>query len=507
MLKRTSARLPLLALLLAHAAACSSYPSATSKEAMAPPPSHYAMAEMTAAPSTEAYQDYGVNPLVDVDKDRFSTFAIDVDTASYAISRRKLVEGALPPVAAVRVEEFVNAFDYAYEAPTSKPFAVHMTSAPSPFVAGHHVLRVGLQAKRPTAKPRVPAHLVYLVDTSGSMQSADKLGLVKKSLKLMTEHLKPGDTVALCTYAGSTREVLPPTGIEDKAEILDAIEQLTSSGGTAMSSGMDNAYALASRTLKKGHINRVIVLSDGDANIGPSSHSEILDRIAKYKEQGITLSTVGFGQGNYKDTMMEQLANKGDGNYFYIDGEAEAKKVFVDQLDSMLEVVAKDVKVQVEFDPKVVKRYRLIGYENRDVADKDFANDKVDGGEVGAGHSVTALYDLELTEGAAKAGLVTVRVRYKSPEGGASEELAFPMEAKSALASFGDSPRDLRLATAIAGFADALRGAPGGPGLDQVLEVANKAAADSKPERELIELIEKAIKLGGPTKRAQVVKE
>ncbi|NUP09291.1 MAG: DUF3520 domain-containing protein [Polyangiaceae bacterium] len=506
-LRRPFALASLLALFVAG---CSggSYQSAAKMAEEPMSPAQYAVADTaaSAAPNTEAYADYGVNPFIDAEKDRFSTFAIDVDTASYAISRRKLNEGSLPPLAAVRVEEFVNAFDYQYAAAKDAPFAVHLAAAPSPYQAGHHVLRVGLQAKRPSARERVPAHLVYLVDTSGSMQSADKLGMVKKSLRMLTDHLKPGDTVAICTYAGDTREVLAPTGIDDKDKILDAIDELSSGGGTAMASGMENAYALASRTLKKGHINRVIVLSDGDANIGSASHEQILDSIAKYKDQGITMSTVGVGNGNYKDTMMEQLANKGDGNYFYIDGEDEAKKVFVDQLDSMLEVVAKDVKVQIEFDPKLVKRYRLIGYENRDVADKDFANDKVDGGEVGAGHSVTALYDIELAEGASSKSLVTARVRYKAPEGGESKELAVTMDPKGFVNEFGDAPRDFRLATAIAGFADTLRGAPAAPGLDEVLVIAKKASNESKAESELVGLIEKAMKLGAPRKRAQIAK-
>jgi len=449
------------------------------------------------APNSEDYKDYGQNPFVTTAEDRFSTFAIDVDTASYSISRRKLNEGALPPKEAVRVEEFVNSFDYRYEAPTDKAFAVHMTAAPSPYVKGHHLLRVGLQSKRPAQRERKPAHLVYLVDTSGSMQTPDKIGLVKESLRLLTQHLKPGDTVAICTYAGDTREVLPPTGIEDKSKIMDALEALTAGGGTAMSSGFDTAYALASRTLKKGHINRVVVLSDGDANIGPSSHEEILRRIEGYKEQGITLSTVGFGNGNYKDTMMEQLADKGDGNYTYIDSAEQAHKSFVQNIESMLEVVARDVKIQVEFDPAAVKRYRLVGYENRDVADKDFRNDKVDGGEVGAGHSVTALYDIELAEGAKDKSLVSVHVRFKAPEGGASEELAFAMAPGSLVQDFADAPRSFRLATSVMGFADTLRESPDAAGLDIALAVARKASEQSKDELELIALVERAIALGG----------
>ena len=454
------------------------------------------------APNTESYADYGVNPDIQTAKDRFSTFAIDVDTASYAISRRKLNEGGLPPKSAVRVEEFVNAFDYHYDAPTDKPFAVHFASAPSPYASGHQILRVALQSKRPTQQARKAAHLVYLVDTSGSMQTPDKIGLVKESLRMLTEQLKDGDTVAICTYAGDTREVLPPTGVADKGKILDALDALTAGGGTAMASGMDTAYALASRTLKKGDINRVVVLSDGDANIGVSSHEDILKSIAQYKEQGITLSTVGFGSGNYKDTMMEQLADEGDGNYTYIDSAQQAHKSFVENLDAMLEVVARDVKVQVEFDPAVVKQYRLIGYENRDVADQDFRNDKVDGGEVGTGHSVTAMYDLVLTNQASGKSLASVHVRYKAPDGGQASELAFVMDPSQAFADMSDAPRSFRLATAITGFAETLRESPHAGGMDITLALAKSASTQSKDEVELVGLMEKAMSLGA--KRAPI---
>src|SRR5262245_39274827 len=327
-----------------------------------------AIAQAPAEPAgTEDYKDYGVNPVTPPEKDRFSTFPIDVDPASYAVSRRKLLQGGLPPYDAVRAEEFLNYFDYAYPAPTQVPFAVHLAAAPPPFTQGHHLVRVALQGKRIAPSERKPVHLVYLVDTSGSMQSQDKIGLVKKSLQVLTRALRSGDTVALCTYAGSVREVLAPTGIDNKDRILSAIEDLTAGGSTAMASGIDLAYRLAERTMVPNHVNRVIVLSDGDANVGATSHDEILQRIARYKDKGITLSTVGFGNGNYKDTMMEQLADKGNGNYTYIDNESQAQRVFSDQLSGMLEVIARDVKIQVEFDPAVVKEYRLIGYENRDV--------------------------------------------------------------------------------------------------------------------------------------------
>lgn len=469
--------------------------------AYAPPAATGAMAVAPAEPQgTESYKDYGVNPTVDPAKDRLSTFAIDVDTASYAISRRKLLEGGLPPYQAVRAEEFLNYFDYAYAAPRQGPFAVHLAAAPSPFQKGHHLLRVGIQARRVEMKDRKPVHLVYLVDTSGSMHSADKIGLVKKSLRLLTESLVQGDTVALCTYAGSTREVLAPTGLDQKGKILAAIDDLAAGGGTAMASGVENAYRLASQTLVPGHVNRVVVLSDGDANIGASSHDDILKMIEGYKEKGITLSTVGFGNGNYKDTMMEQLADKGDGNYSYIDSEEQARRVFSQQVGGLLQVVAKDVKVQVDFDPNVVASYRLVGYENRDIADKDFRNDEVDAGEVGAGHSVTAMYDVVLKSTAAAP--VVVRLRHKTPDAKKDDpatETAYAMEASSLFASFDEAPQTFRFASAVTGFAEILRQSPHAReySLADVAQVAGSAAGDARDQQEMVALVKKAAALSG----------
>jgi Ca-activated chloride channel family protein len=447
--------------------------------------------------NTESYADYGVNPAVDTKQDRFSTFAVDVDTASYSISRRKLREGSLPPKEAVRVEEFVNSFSYGYEAPKQGPFAVHLAAAPSPFAQGHHLVRVALQGKQVSDAERTPVHLVYLVDTSGSMMSDDKIGLAKKSLHLLTESLKKGDTVALCTYAGWVREVLPPTGVDKKSDIHAAIDQLAANGSTAMSSGIDLAYSLAKKTLVKGHVNRVVVLSDGDANVGPSSHEEILKQIEQYKNDGITLSTVGFGQGNYKDVMMEQLADKGDGNYSYIDDEAQARKVFGKQVNGLLQVIARDVKVQVEFDPEVVKEYRLIGYENRDVADKDFRNDKVDGGEIGAGHSVTAIYDVVFKK--TDASPLVVRVRNKAPLGGdVAQETSWKLEPSAIAKSFADSPASFRFAAAVAGFAEKLRKSPyTEASWTELGNIAKGATIDQGESSELVELVGRAEKLAG----------
>lgn len=448
---------------------------------------------------TEQYTDYGVNPVTDASRDHLSTFAIDVDTASYSIARRFLRQGSLPPPQAVRAEEFLNSFVYDYAPPKEGPFTVQMNAAPSPFEQGHYLARIALQGKQVSAAERKPVHLVYLVDTSGSMDGADRIELAKRSLRILTDTLKPGDTVALCTYAGSVRLVLEPTGIDKKAKILAAIEDLTASGSTAMASGIELAYRLASQTAVPGHVNRVVVLSDGDANVGNTSHEDILKTIAQYKDRGITLSTVGFGSGNYKDTMMEQLADKGDGNYSYIDDESQARRVFGEQVGGLLQVIARDVKVQVDFDPKEVKEYRLIGYENRDVADKDFRNDRVDAGEVGAGHSVTALYDVVFQPNR-KGSPITVRVRAKPPTGSEkATESAFVMAPSAIAPSFDAAPENLRFAAAVAGFAELLRKSPHARtyGFADVARLAD-ASTGNRPERkELAELVRRAGQLSG----------
>lgn len=480
--------------------------------ALAPPPPQpgypsAAIAQGAPEPmGTEGYKDYGVNGFVETKRDRLSTFSIDVDTASYAISRRKLNENTLPPFASVRAEEYLNSFDYAYEGPDAAqktPFRVHMTAAPSPFTKGHHLVRVGVQAKRISAAERMPVHLVYLVDVSGSMGGNDRIELAKKSLEMLTDALRPGDTVAICTYAGSVRTVLTPMSVDRKADILAAIRSLSTGGGTSMGSGIQNAYDLASKTLVKGHVNRVVVLSDGDANIGNTTHEEVLASIKKYKERGITLSTVGFGSGNYKDTMMERLADEGDGNYSYIDSERQAKKVFVEQTESLLQVVARDVKIQVELDPSVVLRYRLIGYENRDIKDRDFRNDKVDAGEVGAGHSVTALYDVELLR--TDASPLTVRLRHKPAKnalhGGSdvASEASFAMPKEAVLRSFDDAPDNFRFAAAVSGFAEILRHSPHAAEwrFADVERIASRAATGRQDRVEMLGLVRKAAQLSG----------
>ena len=451
----------------------------------------------------ETYKDHGKNPWTDTTKDHLSTFAADVDTAAYTIARRKLSEGQLPPPAAVRVEEFVNYFRYAFPAPTAgTPFAVVMDAAPSPVAPGKHIVRVGVATQATIASERKPAHLVFLVDVSGSMQSPDKLELAKQALRILTNNLQEKDTVSLVTYAGSTRVVLEPTGLQHKAQIMSALDELTAGGSTAMASGLDLAYAQAMKGFQPGGIARVIVLSDGDANVGNTSVDDMLATIASRAKQGVTLSTIGFGMGNYKDETMEQLANKGNGNNFYIDSLAAAKKVFAQQLGSTLEVVAKDAKFQVDFDPAFVARYRLVGYENRDIADTDFRNDKVDAGEIGAGHQVTALYEVELTAAGkqAAAPLGSVRIRHKAPMSETATEAAFPMVGAPA-ATFAQASADFRFAFATAAFADVLRHSTDAEhwSLAQIRDLAKGAIGQDAERRELVTLIETTMRLTGRT--------
>jgi len=436
-----------------------------------------------------------VNPFVSAMEDRLSTFAIDVDTASYTLTRRHLLEGALPDREVVRVEELVNYFRYTYPEPTDgSPFAVHLDAAPSPFTPGRHLLRVGLQGRRLSITERKPAHLTFLVDVSGSMQSPDRLPLAKRALRMLVDNLRDGDTVALVTYAGDVRRVLGPTGMESKALIHAAIEDLTAAGSTSMSSGIELAYQEAMKTLDGTSVSRVIILSDGDANVGATSHEEILKRIRGRVKEGITVTTVGFGLGNYKDERMEQLADQGNGNHYYVDSLVAARRVFQEQLGGTLEVIAKDVKLQVEFDPAQVARYRLVGYENRNIADRDFRDDKVDAGELGSGHTVTALYELELKPGAGE-GLATVRVRAKQPRGEKATESIHPFRATSLARSFEDARQDLRFATAVMGAAELLRRSPHADrwSLDTVRDIARASTPKGNAEREeFLALLEKA---------------
>jgi Ca-activated chloride channel family protein len=460
--------------------------------------------EVTAG--SEEYTDHGVNPFTLVDIDALSTFSIDVDTASYTMSRSHLNSGRLPEWEGVRVEEFINFFDYEYAAPDEGPFSVDMEAMSDPFRQGHHILRVGVQAKRFEPEARPPLHLTFLVDVSGSMSSAAKLGLAKKSMHTLVDSLGPADTVAMATYAGRVARILEPTEGSEQQVIHDAIDRLRSGGSTAMSSGIDLAYEMASESFEEGAENRVIILSDGDANVGASSWEAMLSQIKSHADAGVTLSTIGFGRGNYRDTLMEQLANKGDGNNFYVDSQKESDRIFGEKIGGTMITVARDTKIQVEFNEDAVTAYRLLGYENRDIADKDFRNDRVDAGEVGSGHSVTALYEVILADDAAT-DLATVRVRWEAPGADkAATEASFDFDS-SDLRSFTSQASDsLKLAYAAATFAEVLRQSPYAAEVDlTALGEMVDAVSLGKRAEELSRLISTADRLGAMEKQADWV--
>lgn len=440
------------------------------------------------------FKNYGVNPFVDTEDDHLSTFATDVDTGSYTVVRRFLQDGHLPPEKAVRVEEFVNYFNYGYVAPAEDVFAVYAEAAPWKFGTGRknsYLLRLGLKAKQVSEENRKPAILTFVIDVSGSMNRENRLGLVKRSLRMLVERLKPEDKVGIAVYGSRGRKVMDYKGLDEKTEILAAIEFLQAGGSTYAEEGIRIGYEMAESAYKKGFINRVILCSDGVANVGQTGADEILKVIRKKAEKGITLSAIGFGMGNYNDVLMERLGDKGNGYYVYIDTIAEAKRIFDDNLTGTLEVVARDVKVQVDFNPTVVRSYRLIGYENRDVPDEKFRDDKYDGGEVGAGHSVTALYELKLWPDK-KGTVATTYVRYKDADTMAVTEFKSSMAVKDFNKNFDVSSSGFRLGATVTEFAEILRKSYWAKGvtLELVLEHAQQLSGEFKDNGDVIELVD-----------------
>lgn len=460
------------------------------------------------------FKNYGVNPFVDTEDDHLSTFATDVDTGSYTIVRKYLHDGLLPPESAVRVEEFVNYFKYNYEAPQKDDFAVYAEACPWQFGEARknsHLLRLGLKAKQITEENRKPAILTFVIDVSGSMERENRLGLVKRSLQMLVRNLRPDDKIGIAVYGSSGRKVMSHKGLDEKDEITSVIEKLSASGSTYAEQGIRIGYEMAEEALEKGKINRVILCSDGVANVGRTGAEAILEVIKKKAEKGITLSAIGFGMGNYNDVLMEQLGDKGNGYYAYVDSIAEAKKLFEENLTGTLQVVARDVKVQVDFNPKVVRSYRLIGYENRDVPDEKFRDDKYDGGEIGAGHSVTALYELKLWP--EKEGTVaTTYVRYKDADTFAVTEFKSTIETDDVQKSIDDCSGNFRLAATAAEFAEILRKSYWAKGatLGPVLERAQKLTDDFAGDADVIEvfdLISKANKLMKPAENTENAEE
>jgi Ca-activated chloride channel family protein len=404
------------------------------------------------------FNDYGTHPFIDTEDDHLSTFGMDVDTASYSVTRRYLRDGYLPPPEAVRVEEFVNAFDYNYLPPSEEAFAVHIEGAPSRFGDGKRLqlLRIGIQGRTVPDENRKDAMLTFVIDVSGSMDMENRLELVKRALTLLVEQLRPGDEVAIVVYGSRARTVLSHTGIEGRGEILAAIHSLTPEGVTNAEEGLRLGYKLALQNARVGSINRVILCSDGVANVGETGPDAILRKIRSHVQEGIMLTTVGFGMGNYNDVLMEQLANNGNGNYAYVDTLKEAKRVFVENLTGTLQLIAKDAKVQVDFNPQVVSRFRLLGYENRRLDHEDFRDDKADGGEIGSGHSVTALYEIKLHEGVT-GQLATVFIRHEDPDTRRISETNEEIFTTQLKRTFEGASPEFQLAATIAEFAEILR--------------------------------------------------
>ena len=421
-------------------------------------------------PNSETYAEAEPNPLKITAEEPVSTFSIDVDTASYGIVRNSILSGYLPNPDAVRIEEMVNYFPYSYAAPATgdAPFFSHVTSFQTPWNPDTQIVHIGLQGQLPAVEDRPPLNLVFLIDTSGSMNDPDKLPLLKQSFALMLSQLSPEDSVAIVTYAGSAGQVLAPTPASEKTIILAALNQLGAGGSTAGQAGLQQAYAVAEAMREEGEISRVILATDGDFNVGLSDPEALKDFIARKRDSGTYLSVLGFGRGNLDDATMQALAQNGNGQAAYIDTLNEAQKVLVDQLTGALFPIANDVKIQVELNPAQVAEYRLIGYETRLLNREDFNNDKVDAGEIGAGHSVTALYEITPVDSDAR---LTDPLRYGSetPATSTSDELGYlklrykqPGEDTSQLietpiTAGGTASAEMRFATAIAGFGQLLK--------------------------------------------------
>ncbi|MGF6111950.1 vWA domain-containing protein [Pseudomonas frederiksbergensis] len=469
----------------------------------------------------EQYQALADNPIHSVAEAPVSTFSADVDTGAYANVRRLLNQGRLPPEGAVRLEEMVNYFPYDYALPTDgSPFGVTTELAPSPWNPHTRLLRIGIKASDRAVAELAPANLVFLVDVSGSMDRREGLPLVKSTLKLLVDQLREQDRVSLVVYAGESRVVLEPTSGRDKAKIRTAIDQLTAGGSTAGASGIELAYQMAQQAFIPKGINRILLATDGDFNVGISDFDSLKQMAVDKRKTGISLTTLGFGVDNYNEHLMEQLADAGDGNYAYIDNLREARKVLVDQLGSTLDVVAKNVKLQVEFNPAQVSEYRLLGYENRALKREDFSNDKVDAGEIGAGHTVTALYEIvpagekgwleplryghAASVASGKSGeMAMLRVRYQLPEGGNSRLIERPITSSSAPAS-----DDLRFAAAVAAFSQQLKDGryTGDFSLKDTEALARGARGDDRfgLRAEFVQLVELAQSLRTSTASNQV---
>ena len=495
-------RKPLLSLGLValFAGACGASAGPTYDPNYVPPPQHHqpTLPPAEQPPATPydgvTYEDPGVNPFIDPNKDRESTFALDVDTASYTVARRYISDGNLPDPASVRVEEFVNYFDQGYAPPEDDAFAIHVDGGPSPFLAQDEMLlRIGLKAREVSDRSRPDASLTFVIDVSGSMARENRLGLVKQSLRLLVEGLRRDDTIGIVVYGTQARVLLEPTSARDAGTILDAIDSLEPEGSTNAEAGLRLGYEMARQQLRDEGINRVVLASDGVANVGATDAESILSRIRDDAEAGIQLVSVGFGMGNFNDALLEKLADDGDGFYAYVDDLDEARRLFVDDLTGTLQSVALDARVQVEFAPDVVEAYRLIGFENRAINDEDFRDDRVDAGAIGAGHEVTALYALRLSGERGEDGRIgTVSLRWTDPGADRADELGRDIRLSDLSSTFRAADSTFKLDAIVAATAERFRGSRWGETYDlgQVAEVADQVSEDLPQNQEVHDFLE-----------------
>lgn len=490
-------------------------------------PPQAAPVQPTSEPNTENYAPFDDSGIVRTAAQPVSTFSIDVDTGSYSNVRRMLAQGRLPPKDAVRAEEMINYFDYGYDGPAHRrqPFEVTTALAPAPWNGKRLLLQVGLQGYDVARSEIPPSNLVFLIDTSGSMADADKLPLLKESFRQLVPRLRAQDRVSIVVYAGSAGLVLPPTPGDRHDEILAALDRLEAGGSTNGGEGIDLAYAMAKQAYLEGGVNRVVMATDGDFNVGVHDQRSLETQVEQGREAGIALTTLGFGQGNYNEAMAEKLADIGDGNHAYIDNLMEGRKVLVEEMSSTLLTIASDVKIQVEFNPATVAEYRLIGYENRQLEREDFNNDQVDAGEIGAGHDVTAIYEISLVGSGGEASdplryastrampgaggeLAHLKLRYKLPGNDRSVLVERPITRRDIRAQPSDS---LRFAAAVAAYADLLRGGAHTHGFtwDQVEALARDARGEDTwgYRGEFLQLVSQARSLSSANDPALVISQ
>ena len=445
------------------------------------------------------FQNYGVNPRIDTQDDPLSTFGLDVDTGAYTVMRSYVDDGSLPPVDSVRVEEYINYFNQDYpNPPEGQAFGINIDGGPDPFEeSGHYqMLRIGIQGYAVPEEQRQDVALTFVIDTSGSMGMDNRLGLVQRALRLLVDQLRPSDSVSLVAFGTDARVVLDPTPGDHRKAILSAIDSLEPEGVTNAEAGLRLGYQMADEAFNPQGLNRVILCSDGVANMGETGAEDIWDEIQRYAGSAITLTTVGVGTDNYNDTLMEQLADKGNGFYTYVDTLEEARRIFVTNLTSTLQVIAKDARVQVEFNPEVVARYRLVGYENRAIADQDFRNDNVNAGELGAGHSVTALYEVKLYEGAG-GKIASVHLRWQNPNSGDTLETSQDVLTDQLASDFRRTDPHFQWTVTVAEYAEILRNSYWAQGhdLSEVLAQAQRIdrSLEDPDADEFVDLVRHAV--------------